>query len=195
MKKIILFSAIMATMFFGCADSTQNVKTTKKVTKSMPKMFQSVDVNQTIIMQQGKDMMRCYKCGMYLPKYFKTNHVANVDGVYHQYCSIHCLASEDHASDVRVVDTNSLKFIPANSAYYVIGSSKKGTMSPVSKYAFSTKKEAEEFAKKFGGKVGTFKDAFDMAQKDFTPEGKKWLEEMKAKKKKMMKMKKMMQQQ
>jgi hypothetical protein len=74
--------------------------------------------------------------------------------------------------DIKVVDTNSLKFIDALTATYVVGSSKKGTMSMVSKYAFATKDEAKDFAEKNGGKVLSFDEAYKIAQKDFSPKAK-----------------------
>ena len=81
--------------------------------------------------------------------------------------------------DIKVVDTNSLKFIDAKTAHYVIGSDKKGTMSMVSKYAFSNKTDAKAFAKENGGTVGTFEDAIKVTKKDFSPS---LMEKMKAKK-------------
>jgi nitrous oxide reductase accessory protein NosL len=66
-----------------------------------------------------------------------------------------------------VVDTKTLQFIPALKAYYVVGSSKPATMSRISKYAFKSKADAEDFAKKYGGRVVGFYDAYDVAIKDF----------------------------
>ncbi len=69
---------------------------------------------------------------------------AKVNGKEHQYCSIHCMIEEavkngKEVVDPQVVDNTTLKFIDANKAYYVVGSSKPATMSMVSKYAFGTK--------------------------------------------------------
>jgi nitrous oxide reductase accessory protein NosL len=69
--------------------------------------------------------------------------------------------------NLKVVDTNSLKFIPADRAYYVVGSSKPATMSKTSKYAFAKKSDAQAFVKKYGGKIMKFYDAYDIAIKDF----------------------------
>ncbi|MBT8344417.1 MAG: nitrous oxide reductase accessory protein NosL, partial [Sulfurovum sp.] len=41
-------------------------------------------------------------------------------------------------------------------SWYVVGSSKPGTMTMTSKYAFGKKDAAEKFAKEHGGKVMTF---------------------------------------
>lgn len=135
------------------------------------KMFQSVPKEKATILQEGDAKMFCPECGMTLPMFFKTNHAAHVDGKVKQYCSIHCLVEEmnkgKEPKDIQVVDTNSLKFIDATKAFYVVGSNKKGTMTMVSKYAFATKEAAEAFAKENGGKVTDFKGALEAAKADF----------------------------
>lgn len=145
---------------------------------SQAAMFQGVPEDKAEIVQNGEDKMYCPNCGMYLPKFYKTNHAAQLpDGEVRQYCSIYCLAEQLEITDLKgqkdklkkimVVDVPSLKFIDAKKAYYVIGSSKKGTMTMTSKYAFADKAEAEKFAKENGGTVGSFEDAYNEAIKDF----------------------------
>lgn len=131
---------------------------------SNAKMFQSVDVNDGTFVQKGDSKLYCPNCGMLLPKFYKTNHVH--DGK--QYCSLHCLVevAGDDLSDAKVVDTNSLKLIDANKAYYVVGSKKSGTMSMTSKYAFSSQQDALEFQKKYAGEILTFEQASEVAKKD-----------------------------
>ena len=139
--------------------------------KKMMKMFQSVPKEKATILQEGKAKMFCPECGMTLPMFYKTNHAAHVNGHTKQYCSIHCVVEDmnkgSKLEDIQVVDTNSLKFIDANKAFYVVGSNKKGTMSMVSKYAFSSKADAEAFAQANGGKVTDFKGALEAAKADF----------------------------
>jgi nitrous oxide reductase accessory protein NosL len=153
--------------------------------KKMMKMFQSVPKGKATILQDGKAKMFCPECGMTLPMFYKTNHAATVNGKVKQYCSIHCLVEDMNkgakATDIKVVDTNTLKFIDANKAFYVVGSHKKGTMTMVSKYAFAKKADAEAFAKANGGKVTDFKGALEAAKSDFAKDSK-----MIAKKQKMM---------
>ena len=143
--------------------------------KKMMKMFQSVPKEKAIILQEGKAKMFCPECGMTLPMFFKTNHAAHVDGHTKQYCSIHCLVEDMNKGhkldDIQVVDTNTLKFIDATKAFYVVGSHKKGTMTMVSKYAFATKADAEAFAKANGGEVTDFKGALEAAKADFEKDG------------------------
>lgn len=133
--------------------------------------YQSVSEDKAIILQDGKDKTSCIKCGMDLPKFYKTNHAATHKNHIRQYCSIHCLVSDlNEGNDLKnpqVVDLRSLKFIDASSAFYVVGSSKPSTMSHISKYAFKNKSDAEAFAKKFGGEITDMYGAIDVAQKDF----------------------------
>ena len=135
-------------------------------------MFQSVPAEQATLLQQGDAKMFCPQCGMNLPMFYKTNHAAEVDGKVKQYCSIHCLVEDmekNHKKpvNIRVVDVTTLKFIPVEKAFYVVGSNVKGTMSMTSKYAFATKEAAERFAKEHGGRVTDFKGAYEEAKKDF----------------------------
>jgi len=138
---------------------------------SMGKMYQSVEPSKAIILQNGENRTACSRCGMKLPMFYKTNHAAKTeDGTTHQYCSIHCLAEHKHhekTSDEIVVNQTTLKFIEARNAFYVVGSSKKGTMSKISKYAFATKEAALSFSQKYGGEVKTYDEAFKIAEQDF----------------------------
>ena len=168
MKSTILLLSLSLTLFFsGCAEDSTAVKPTVNKVR-----FQTVSAKQAQLLQSGKEKESCAICGMHLPTFYKTNHVADTKDGVKQYCSLHCVVHENELNktdlrNLRVVDTNSLKFIDALKAYYVVGSSKKGTMSRVSKYAFAKKSEAEAFAKANGGKVMPFYDAYDVAKKDF----------------------------
>jgi hypothetical protein len=134
-------------------------------------MYQSVTPNKAVILQDGAHKEDCVRCGMNLPKWYKTNHAATTaDGKVVQYCSLHCAtehANSEATHDLRVVDTKSLEFIDAQGAFYVVGSSKKGTMSKVSKYAFRNLSDAKNFAKEFGGQIMSLQEAKEVAQKDF----------------------------
>lgn len=144
--------------------------------KKMMKMFQSVPMGKATLIQEGKAKAFCPECGMTLPMFFKTNHIAHIEGKTKQFCSIHCLVDDmqkgETLEDIQVVDTNSLKFIDASKASYVVGSSKKGTMTAVSKYAFSSIADAQIFAKVNGGKVVDFKGALQAAKADFVKDSK-----------------------
>ncbi|MEN8303300.1 MAG: nitrous oxide reductase accessory protein NosL [Campylobacterota bacterium] len=138
----------------------------------MMKMFQSVNPNEATLVQTNKSKKFCPICGMTLPMFYKTNHSAIHEEAAKQYCSIHCVVEDkeinkSNLKSIKVVDVSSLKFIPANSAIYVVGSKKKGTMSTVSKYAFANKSDAEKFAKANGGKLMSYSEAYTEAKKDF----------------------------
>ena len=166
MKKIVLILAALVMVgsnVYAEGMKCQAGKCGAKMTgKKMPTRFQAVSPDKAVILQEGESKMFCPKCGMTLPMFYKTNHAAQVDGKTEQYCSMHCLAetmaNDTKVTDLKVVDNTTLKFIDATKATYVFGSSKAGTMSMTSKYAFENKANAEAFAKEFGGKVMNFDD-------------------------------------
>ena len=136
------------------------------------KMFQSVKPSEATLLQTGESAKSGVVCGMDLVKYYKTNHSATLDGTPRQYCSIHCLAEDLKIKnlplkDINVIDVNTLKFIDVQSAFYVVGSKIKGTMSMNSKYAFSSQSAAEIFMKKNGGELKSFDEALEIALEDF----------------------------
>ncbi|HIP31052.1 MAG TPA: hypothetical protein EYG83_09640 [Sulfurospirillum arcachonense] len=152
MKKMLLILVSLA-MVCVAAEAAKPKKAMKN--------FRAVPMEKAQLLQEGKGKAYCSVCGMTLPMFYKTNHAAKVNGKTHQYCSIHCMIEEAMTNgkevvDAKVVETNTLKFITSQDAFYVVGSKKPGTMSPVSKYAFGTKETAEKFAEKFGGKVMSY---------------------------------------
>jgi hypothetical protein len=106
--------------------------------------------------------------------FYKTNHAAHVDGKSTQYCSIHCLveaiADGGKVSGIKVVDNSTLEFIDVIRSWYVVGSSKPGTMTMTSKYAFGKKDDAQKFAKEHGGKVMTFYTLLDSVKSTLAQE-------------------------
>ncbi len=137
-------------------------------------MFQSVPADEAQLLQGGKGKLYCTTCGMSLVKFYKTSHALKQnDGHIHQYCSLHCLVdANSDLSGALVVDVGTLKFIPAANASYVVGSSKKGTMTMTSKYAFGSVSAAEKFAAEFGGEVLDFSAAAKVAQDALAGENK-----------------------
>ncbi len=163
MKKILLAFVAFAAIFSLGAFA-----------KSKHMMYQAVPMSKAQMLQSGPDKSYCPNCGMTLRMFYKTNHSAVVNGKVRQYCSMHCLAEDAvkglNPKDIKVVDNSTLKFIPVNKAYYVVGSKKPATMSKVSKYAFGTKEAALKFAKEYGGKVMRFDEVFAMAKKAYKKE-------------------------
>ena len=133
-------------------------------------MFQTVEAKDATLVKTDSSKEFCNVCGMHLTKYYKTNHVAEFkNGHKEQYCSLHCLAEvhknyADKIKQIQVVDTNSLKLIDAKKAFYVIGSSKEGTMSSISEYAFFKKEEAEKFKNEFGGTIYNFDESLKLSK-------------------------------
>lgn len=169
MFKPILLSLVLV-MMQGCGTAEKKVAPPKMKMVSH-KMFQSVSKEQAALLQKGKNREYCHICGMKLVQFYKTNHAAKEKGVEHQYCSLHCLAKDikDGAEleNPEVVDVSSLKFVPVTQAHYVVGSTKPGTMSRVSKYAFKSLEDAKAFQAKYGGKIVDFYSAWQIAKKDF----------------------------
>jgi nitrous oxide reductase accessory protein NosL len=168
MKRFIVSLLVLGSMVFA-GNMAQG--------KKHMKMFQSVPMQKATILQKGKAKMFCPECGMTLPMFYKTNHAATLNGEVKQFCSMHCLVEAGLNNDrgvqnIKVVDVTSLKFIDARNATYVVGSSKKGTMTMNSKYAFAHKSDAKKFAKQFGGKVMSFDKAYAIASKAFVKEKK-----------------------
>jgi nitrous oxide reductase accessory protein NosL len=182
MKKIVTILFVLAAMSLSAVAETKHegFKNPEEVKaqsgKVMPKMFQSVPKDKADIKQKGEAKDFCPLCGMTLHMYYKTNHAAKVDGKTKQYCSLHCVVEDIHKgsklTDIQVVDTQELKFIDADKAFYVVGSEIKGTMTGVSKYAFGSKKDAETFAKQHGGKVVSYEEAYKAEEADFDKDSK-----------------------
>ncbi len=169
MKKVLL--ALLSLGLLMTSAQAEDVKP-----KRMMKLYQMVPPDMATIVQDGKAKLFCPECGMTLSMFYKTNHAATVDGKVKQYCSIHCLVEDiekgSKLTDIKVVDTISLQFISVEKAIYVVGSSKKGTMTMVSKFAFANRADAEKFAKKNGGKLVDYKSAYKAAKSDFSKDSK-----------------------
>ncbi|WP_456430505.1 nitrous oxide reductase accessory protein NosL [Nitratifractor sp.] len=176
MKRLWLIAALAVAMVVGlqAEGMGQGMHHGMGHGKMMPKNFRMVPMDKAQILQKGEAKMFCPKCGMTLPMFYRTNHAAKVNGKMEQFCSIHCLVEEmksgKKVTDVQVVDNSTLKFIPAEKAWYVVGSSKPATMSKVSKYAFGTKEAAEKFAKEYGGKVMPYAEVLKMVEANFDKE-------------------------
>jgi len=159
----IVMSIIFILAFVACSNDSK-----VKVPKTT---VEYIENSEYTLVQKGAYKNACIRCGMNLKKFYKTSHIAQDETTNYQYCSLHCL--EDHLGDgiklknPQVLALDKMKFMNVYDVYYVVGSSKKGTMSRVSKFAFSTKKEAEVFQFYNGGKIMDFKAARAKAKEDF----------------------------
>lgn len=150
--------------------------------------YQAVPMQKATIVQEGEAKNYCPVCGMTLPMFYKTNHAASHKGHNKQYCSVHCMIEDKEVngkelSAEKVVDTKSLKFVDAKKAYYVVGSSKPGTMTMKSKYGFENKADAKAFQEANGGELKSYDEVYAEVSKGMQAE-----KEMIAKRQKKMQM-------
>lgn len=109
------------------------------------KSFTKTASIEPLLVQKGDEKHWCPVCGMSLKMFYKTSHTSKLkNSTPRQYCSMRCLVSDMQEygikdDSIKVVDANTQKLIDAKSAYYVLGSKIKGTMSKVSKLAFAQK--------------------------------------------------------
>ena len=123
------------------------------------------------IMPPNKDFAgQCPNCGMVRPMWARTwKTFDNFEG-HTQACSFHCLAdmalkSGEDPQNVKVaLYLEPKNMIPADQAFFVVGSSAKGTMTMKSKIAFASKAEAEKFAQSCGGKVMGYNQTLELAK-------------------------------
>ncbi len=113
---------------------------------------------------------QCPNCGMVRPMWARTWFTFQIGGKDFGVCSFHCLAdvamkSGEEPRKVMVAEyLEPKKMIPAEKAFFVMGSKAKGTMTMKSKPAFASKEKADEFAKSCGGTVLGFEEAFQAAK-------------------------------
>lgn len=115
----------------------------------------------------------CVYCGMSRVKY---GHswviITHEDGSVSGVCSIHCAAidmalhSEMPVSKISVGDYDTKRQIDADKAYWVIGGDKMGVMTARAKWAFQTKKAADNFMRLHGGRSATFEEVMRAAFED-----------------------------
>ena len=115
----------------------------------------------------------CVHCGMDRTKFGHSRMIVTYeDGSSAGTCSINCVVTDmakakgKTVKSFQVADYNTRKLIDAKAAAWVIGGSKKGVMTPVAKWAFADKKDAEAFIKADGGKPATFDEALKATEKE-----------------------------
>lgn len=113
----------------------------------------------------------CKQCGMDRTKFAHSRMVVTYTDGSSGTCSINCVVidmkeTKKEVKSFQVGDYNSKKLIDAKAATWVIGGSKKGVMTPVAKWAFAEKKDAENFIKKNGGTLAGFDDTLKTVEKE-----------------------------
>jgi nitrous oxide reductase accessory protein NosL len=119
----------------------------------------------------------CKKCGMNRTKFAQSRMIVTYDDGSTGTCSINCVVVDLKANkgkkvkSFQVGDYDSKKLIDARTATWVIGGNKKGVMTPVAKWAFADKNGAEKFIKENGGKLATFDEVMNAAEKEQEEKG------------------------
>ena len=115
----------------------------------------------------------CVHCGMDRTKFAHSRMlVTYADGSSAGTCSINCVVTDmsknkgKTVKSFQVADYSTKKLTDAKAAAWVIGGSKKGVMTPLAKWAFADKKDAEAFIKANGGKPATFDEALKATEKE-----------------------------
>jgi len=120
----------------------------------------------------------CAVCGMSRPGFAKSRMLITYDdGSTFGTCSIACVSGElskkeKKVKSVQVGDYTTEKLIDAKTAVWVINPKKRGVMSPVAKWAFASKNDAEAYLKKNGGKLVTWDEALTAACEEKTESAK-----------------------
>lgn len=121
-------------------------------------------------------MGQCPNCGMVRSMWARTWMTFENSAGKQEVCSFHCLADMAIKSGEKPQSVETAlyvipeKMVPANTAWFVVGSKAKGTMTMNSKIAFPSEKEAEEFTKSCGGKPQSFSDTFKLALDELSKE-------------------------
>ena len=119
---------------------------------------------------------KCPNCGMMRSMWARTWKTFQLGSDRRDACSFHCLADMAVKSGQALPEVRTALYlqpramITASDAWYVVGSSAKGTMTMVSKAAFNGRSVAAEFARKCGGDVMGFAAVFQMARKSLHQE-------------------------
>lgn len=122
--------------------------------------------------QKYTDHERCNNCGMNRNKWARTRYEFNTAKDTFYTCSLACVAImsmklKEEPRDVKVADyLHPMQMLDADKAFYVMGSTAPGTMTKISKIAFSDKTGAVAFADQYGGRVVRFKDVLAAAREE-----------------------------
>ena len=115
----------------------------------------------------------CEQCGMDRTAFAQSRMlVVYADGTIAGTCSIHCAVLEMKAHKgkkveaLKVADYGTKTLIDAAKAVWVIGGSKNGVMTALAKWAFADRAEAEKFVRESGGRVTTFEEALELAERE-----------------------------
>ena len=121
---------------------------------------------------------QCPNCGMVRAMWARTWVVFENSEGKSEACSLHCLAdvalkSGEAPRNVQVAIYDRPQAMhPAQAAFFVVGSSARGTMTKQSKIAFAAQKAAVSFSRSCGGQVASFDETLDLARQGVPQENK-----------------------
>jgi copper chaperone NosL len=119
---------------------------------------------------------QCPNCGMVRAMWARTWMIFENSYGRQSACSFHCLAdmavkSGEPPLNVRVaLYLAPSTMVPAETAFFVVGSRARGTMTGVSKPAFATRAEASRFAAACGGEIRSFPETLKTAMASISGE-------------------------
>jgi nitrous oxide reductase accessory protein NosL len=120
-----------------------------------------------VALLEGGEREDCDVCGMWIDLYMKTRYVISLkNDTDISFCSIACTAKyirkhQGEVSQIMAADYLSEGLTDAEKAFYLSGSDVPGVMNYTSRIAFSTLEKAEDFQKKHGGSIISFKQALE----------------------------------
>ena len=132
---------------------------------------------------------QCPNCGMVRAMWARTWMTFENSEGKSEACSLHCLAdvarkSGEAPRNVQVaLYTRPAAMHPAQHAFFVVGSSARGTMTKQSKIAFANQNAADRFIRFCGGQLTSFDSAFKLARQALPQENKMIAAKRKAKNK------------
>lgn len=115
----------------------------------------------------------CAQCGMDREFFaYSRMLIRYADGTTAGICSVNCAVTEmkqnkgKQVTSLQVADYAGKALMDARSATWVTGGKKPGVMTPLAKWAFSKREDAQKFVRENGGTITTFDDALSLALKE-----------------------------
>ena len=115
----------------------------------------------------------CLHCGMNHTIFaYSRVLVKYADGTNNGTCSINCAVLDVKKNpgrklkSIKVADFGTKKLINATTAFWVIGGDVDGVMTPVAKWAFARKLDAQKFVKEHGGWLAPYKEVLQAVNEE-----------------------------
>jgi len=126
----------------------------------------------------AKEGRTCHICGMDISAQSKSRMtIVYEDGSTVELCSVRCASEEmkqnsgNRIRSIMVADYTTEEMVDAKTATWVIGGSKPGVMTPVAKWAFAKKEDADKFISENGGQSAAFDEVIKAASMEIADSG------------------------